>query len=81
MPSTPSSKPSLSVDRRRALALLAGSPDGTTEDALAAHGLTVGLLADLVRDGLATATAERVRVGKREIEVTRLRITDEGRLA
>jgi hypothetical protein len=39
------------------------------------------LLVELVRDGLATAHAERVRAGKRAIKVTRMRITDAGRRA
>jgi len=34
-----------------------------------------------VRAGLATATPERVRVGKVKMEVARLRITNEGRRA
>lgn len=38
-------------------------------------------LADLVRDGLATATAERMLAGKTPMEVTRVRITAAGRRA
>jgi hypothetical protein len=68
-------------DRRRALALLAGSPDGAPEAVLLAHGFKLDLLVDLVRDGLATATADRMRAGKREMEITRVRITEEGRRA
>jgi hypothetical protein len=34
-----------------------------------------------VQEGLATATPETVHVGKRSIEVVRVRITDAGRLA
>jgi hypothetical protein len=45
--------------RRRALELLAASP-GATEAILVAHGLTIDLLVELVRAGLATAKAERV---------------------
>jgi hypothetical protein len=36
-------------------------------------------LADLVRDGLVDEFADRVRMGKREIEVVRLSISDAGR--
>jgi hypothetical protein len=41
-------------DRRRALELLAGSPDGMTEALLAPHGFTVEHMVELVRAGLAT---------------------------
>src|SRR5262245_24964241 len=40
-----------SAKRRRALELLAGSPDGMTEAILLAHGFTVDMLADLIRAG------------------------------
>jgi hypothetical protein len=33
-----------------------------------AHGFTTALLAELIRDGLATVTAERVLIRRREIE-------------
>jgi hypothetical protein len=56
-------------DRRRALELLAASRDGATEAAMRAHGFTVEQMVELVRTGLATATAERVVVGGRTIEV------------
>jgi hypothetical protein len=77
----PSRKPSLNADRRRALALLAGSPDGCTEAVMLAHGFKLDLLVELVRDGLATTKPERMRVGGREIAVTRVRITEAGRRA
>jgi hypothetical protein len=44
-------KPIPSADRRRALRVLADSPDGCTESLMMAHGFTMELLADLVRDG------------------------------
>jgi hypothetical protein len=66
-------------DRRRALELLAASPDGCTEAILAAHGFTVEQLVEVVRAGLATATAERIVAGERTIEVARVRITEAGR--
>jgi hypothetical protein len=68
-------------DRRRALELLAGSPDGMTEAILSAHGFTTDMLVDLIRAGLATAKTERVVAGIRPIEVTRVRITSTGRRA
>jgi hypothetical protein len=52
---TPTPKWKPDADRRRALALLAGAPDGCTEPLLVAHGLAVELLADIVRAGLTTA--------------------------
>jgi hypothetical protein len=70
-----------SPDRRRALELLVDSPNGCTEAVLLAHGLSRELLVDLIDDGFATASAERVRAGGREIEVTRVRITVAGRRA
>jgi hypothetical protein len=55
--------------------------DGCTEAILLAHGFTIPLMVELVRAGLATATAERVVAGKRKIEVARVRITEAGRRA
>jgi hypothetical protein len=45
------------------------------------HGFTAAQLVDLVRAGLATATAQRVRAGGHAMEVTTLRITEAGRRA
>jgi hypothetical protein len=62
----PNPKPSLGIDRRhRALALLAGSPDGMTESLLLAHGFPIAMMAELVGDGLVTARPEWMRVGSR----------------
>jgi hypothetical protein len=66
-------------DRRRAFELLASCRDGCTEAIMIAHGFTIEQLVELVRAGLATATAERVVVGRRAIEVARVRITEAGR--
>jgi hypothetical protein len=66
---------------RRALTLLAGSPDGTTEAVMLAHGYKLALLVELIRDGDASAKSERMMAGKKPIEVTRVRITDAGREA
>jgi hypothetical protein len=46
-----------------------------------AHGFSIDVMVELVRAALATATAERVVAGKREIEVARVRITAAGRKA
>jgi hypothetical protein len=72
---------SLSAEQRQVLELLAGSPGGYTKGRLVADGFTVGTLADLVREGLATAQRGTVRVGGRMIRVERYRITDDGRSA
>jgi hypothetical protein len=47
--------------RRRALELLPSCRDGCTEALMLAHGFTVPQMVELVRAGLATATAERIR--------------------
>jgi hypothetical protein len=54
---------------------------GCTAATLLAHGFRFNMLADLVRDGLASAVPERVRAGGKEIVVARVRITDAGRNA
>ena len=66
-------------DRRRALELLASSPDGCTEALMVANGFTIELLLELLRTGLATAHAERIIVDGKMTEVARMGITDEGR--
>jgi hypothetical protein len=59
--------------------LLASCRDGGTEAIMIAHGFTIEQVVELVRAGLATATAERVVAGSRTIEVARVRITEAGR--
>jgi len=44
-------------------------------------GFTTDFLVDLIRAGLATAQTERAVVGRRSMQVTRMRITDAGRRA
>src|SRR5437868_4050948 len=63
------------------LALLAASPDGSTEALLLAHGFSTEMIAGLIRDGHADTQAERAMAGGRAIEIIRVRITDEGRHA
>jgi hypothetical protein len=67
------------ISRRRALELLAASPDGCTEAIMRAHGFSIDFMVELVRSGLATATSEYVVSGPNKIEVARMRITDAGR--
>jgi hypothetical protein len=50
-------------DRRRALELLASCRDGYTEAIMIAHGFTMPEMVELIRAGLATATAERIGAG------------------
>jgi hypothetical protein len=66
-------------DRRRALELLASSPDGCSEAIMLARGFTVEQMVELVRAGLATTNGERVAIGARTIEIARVRITEAGR--
>ena len=58
-------------DRRRALELLAGcGPEGCSEALMIAHGFTIEEMVELVRAGLASATAERVVAGGKKTEIT-----------
>jgi hypothetical protein len=71
----------LSVDRHRALEVLAGSAEGCTEAILSAHGFKAALIAELIEAGLAAVTIERVMAGGATIQVRRIRITEVGGLA
>jgi hypothetical protein len=51
-------------DHRRALELLASSPDGCTEALLLANGFAVELLVELVRAGLTNVEPERMMAGE-----------------
>jgi hypothetical protein len=69
----------LSAERRRALKILsAAGLHGCAGTTLLGHGFRVRMLADLVGDGLVRARRETVKVGKREINVARIFITDAG---
>jgi hypothetical protein len=59
--------------------LLASCRDGCTEAIMLAHGFTIPQMVELIRAGLASASAERVVAGSRKIEVARVRITEAGR--
>jgi membrane carboxypeptidase/penicillin-binding protein PbpC len=48
---------------------------------LVAHGFTTEQMVELVRAGLATATAERVVAGRDTLKVATVRITEAGRRA
>jgi len=68
-------------DRRRALELLAASPDGCSEALMFANEFTVKLLIELIRTELATAQPERLIANGKQIEIIRVRITEAGRQA
>jgi hypothetical protein len=78
---TRSRKRSPPSTRRRALELLEASIDGCTEAIMLAYGFKTELLVELVNAGLVTASIERMVAGGRRIEVTRMRITGDGRRA
>ena len=80
-PASPSRRRGPKPDRRRALELLAASPDGCTEALMLAHGFTVELMVDLCIAELAIATPERMVAGGRTVEVVRMKITEAGRRA
>jgi hypothetical protein len=65
----------------RAVRILAEAPRGLTLSAMLDNGFTEETIGSLVRDGLATKTTERVRVGGQTTEVERVRITNAGMLA
>jgi hypothetical protein len=48
---------------------------------LLAHGFSIEMLVEIIHAGLATATAEHVIAGSKTMEIARVRITEEGRLA
>ncbi len=72
---------SLTAEQLEALELIASLPRGCTKGRLLADGFAADMLADLVREGFATAQRETMRVGGRQIRVERYRITDAGRRA
>jgi hypothetical protein len=63
MPSPRRTKP----DRSRALELLAASRDGCTEAIMVIPEMMVAI----IRDGLGTASAERVVAGEKSVEIAR----------
>jgi len=57
------------IPRSPRFAICATAHDGCAEVLMMAHGFTVEQMVELLRAGLATATAERVVAGSRKIEV------------
>jgi len=71
----------LPADQREALRVLAGSPAGSTESLMLAHGFGIGTLHDLVGNKHATLEQRTVRGGRRLVRVNWMTITDAGRRA
>jgi hypothetical protein len=66
-------------ERRRALAVLAESPDGCARAVMLARGFPLALLNYLVRAGFATSYLERGERGDKLMEMMRVKITEAGR--
>jgi hypothetical protein len=71
----------LSPEQRRALQLLARSPDGCTEALMMAFGFPIEMLGDLVMAGFALATPKDTRAGRQPMLVVWMTITAKGRKA
>jgi hypothetical protein len=71
----------LSDEQRRALRLLARSPNGCTEAILLAHGFELAMLGKLAFDGFANVEAHETMAGSRRMKVYWLQITEAGRQA
>ena len=80
--SPPLRKRHLGPQQRRALELLAGSPQGATEEVLIhGHGLSRRTLAGLVRAGLATVERRVIIAGDTLVQIGKAWITADGRKA
>ena len=71
----------LTDEQRRALRLLARSPNGCTEALMMAYGFELAFLGKLVLDGLALATPQETRAGRRPMVMIWMMITATGRMA
>jgi hypothetical protein len=71
----------LTAEKRNALHVLASSRDGCSQSIMMAHGLPLGVLRQIVRDGFARENREAKDGGTGPIVVTILQITAQGRLA
>jgi hypothetical protein len=71
----------LSNEQRRALQLLARSPNGCTEALLLAHGFELAMLGKIAFDGFANVEAHETVAGSRRMKVFWLQITATGRKA
>jgi hypothetical protein len=73
--------PDYPAEWRRALEVLAKSADGCSTSIMLAHGFASSVVAELIATGLATVKSEHIRAGQRTVDVTRVRITEAGRVA
>jgi hypothetical protein len=71
----------LTVEQRAALRMLAGAPYGLAAPVLRARGFSPALMTELVSSGYVIAKPRTARAGGRTFRVTRLVISDAGRLA
>jgi hypothetical protein len=71
----------LTDEQRRALRLLARSPNGCTEALLMAHGFPTEMLTGLLTHGLVRADVHAMRAGGRATVVVWMQITPAGRKA
>jgi hypothetical protein len=72
----------LNAEQRRAMATLAAAGlDGATQSLLSAHGFGASLVVGLINRELVMTMYETVRAGSTMIDVTKVRITHEGRRA
>jgi hypothetical protein len=73
--------PELTVERRRALQLLAEAPNGMTDQASRAHGFSPALIVGLVGAGYAEAKPRTMRAAGKTFAFMRFVITSAGRCA
>jgi hypothetical protein len=71
----------LSDEQRRALQLVARSPNGCTEALMLAHGFELKMLDKLASEGLTKTEAHDTMAGSRRMKVVWLQITAAGRKA
>ena len=72
----------INTEQRRALEMLADAESrGNTIEMLIEDGFPAEMLADLVRNGLASMQGDTMKVGGRAIEIIRVQITDAGQRA
>ncbi len=71
--------PRLNPRQLWALQLIAERPGGVVTPILAVRGVDRDTLSTLVNAGFVTETVERAQGGRREIELTRIKITEAGK--
>jgi len=72
----------ISTEQLRALEMLADAESrSNTIEMLIEDGVPAEMVADLVRNGLASMQGDTVKVGGRAIEIIRVQITDAGKRA